>query len=410
MMLEPKKLLDGLCSKVGQFKAEEPSAGTKFRLMGLVEDILEVTAMLLQEVLEVVRREAVLDADVDINYVGMAEAVLTWELDEREGQNEEMRELTKKANEALGVLGNTLQQIDGQLKRHHKDEEYVRLYEAEKRRYMNAGTSKRARQKFDEWKEIQCYGTPTREEMEDYRMEKVLHMFEKGVFKERVEHIQRATRYPGELDFEQLDDDNPMKKTAHRHYAMLRKLVDWKDGELVVNPARVGRSFYASRKEPNAKSHRTNFLKYMHKIYLAQEEYRKLLAAQEVENKPETESLNFFAPAVRLKKLLADEWFGLLTTDENRFNKQWTEQFVEALMRSECGEQIAREWAVKEKRLTLKCMVVGVLKDVGVLKGSYNQIAKLMDMNEENPATLAKYMGLGKKQAFAEWIEGYVKK
>ena len=241
-------------------------------------------------------------------------------------------------------------------------------------------------------------------------MEKVLHMFEKGVFKERVEHIQRATRYPGELDFEQLDDDNPMKKTAHRHYAMLRKLVDWKDGELVVNPARVGRSFYASRKEPNAKSHRTNFLKYMHKIYLAQEEYRKLLAAQEVENKPETESLNFFAPAVRLKKLLADEWFGLLTTDENRFNKQWTEQFVEALMRSECGEQIAREWAVKEKRLTLKCMVVGVLKDVGVLKGSYNQIAKLMDMNEENPATLAKYMGLGKKQAFAEWIEGYVKK
>ena len=309
----------------------------------------------------------------------------------------------------MGVLGNMLKQIDEQLNRHHKDEEYVRLYEAEKRRYLNAGTSKRARQKFGEWKENSCYGHPSQEEMEDYRMEKVLHMFEKGVFRERVEHIQRATRYPGELDFEQLDDDNPMKKTAHRHYAALRKMVDWKDGELVVNPARVGRHFFACRHEPNAKSNRTNFLKYMHKIYLAQEEYRKLLAAQEVENKPETESLNFFAPAVRLKKLLADEWFGLLTTDENRFNKQWTEQFVEALMRSECGEQIAREWAVKEKRLTLKCMVVGVLKDVGVLKGSYNQIAKLMDMNEENPATLAKYMGLGKKQAFAEWIEGYVK-
>ena len=69
MTFEPKKLLDGLCSKVGQFKAEKPSAGTKFRLMGLVEDILEVTAMLLQEVLEVVRREAVLDADPDIIFV-----------------------------------------------------------------------------------------------------------------------------------------------------------------------------------------------------------------------------------------------------------------------------------------------------------------------------------------------------
>ena len=269
-MLDSKKLLDGLCAKVGQFKDEVPSAGTKFRLMGLVEDILEVTAMLLQEVLEVVRREAVLDADVDINYVEMAEAVLTWELDEREGQNEEMRELTKKANEALGELSNTLQQIDGQLKRHHKDEEYVRLYEAEKRRYMNAGTSKRARQKFDEWKEIQCYGTPTREEMEDYRMEKVLHMFEKGVFKERVEHIQRATRYPGELDFEQLES-NKITKTIYHHYAALRKLVDWKDGELVVNPARVGRHFFASRHEANAKSNRTNFLKYMHKIEMLQQ-------------------------------------------------------------------------------------------------------------------------------------------
>lgn len=270
MTFEPKKLLDGLCSKVGQFKAEEPSAGTKFRLMGLVEDILEVTAMLLQEVLEVVRREAVLDADVDINYVEMAEAVLTWELDEHEGQNEEMRELTQKANEALCELSNVLLQIDGQLKRHHKDEEYVRLYEAEKRRYMNAGTSKRARQKFDEWKEIQCYGTPTREEMEDYRMEKVLHMFEKGVFKERVEHIQRATRYPGELDFEQLES-NKITKTIYHHYAALRKLVDWKDGELVVNPARVGRHFFACRHEANAKSNRTNFLKYMHKIEMLQQ-------------------------------------------------------------------------------------------------------------------------------------------
>ena len=271
MMLEPKKLLDGLCSKVGQFKAEKPSAGTKFRLMGLVEDTLEVTAMLLQEVLEVVRREAVLDADVDIDYAEMAEAVLTWELDEHEGLNEEMHELTQKANEALGVLGNVLQQIDGQLKRHHKDEEFVRLYEAEKRRYMNAGTSTRARQRFDEWKENSCYGHPSQEDMEDYRLEKVLHLFEKGVFREQVEHVQRARRYPGELDFEQLESTK-ITKTLYHHYAVLRKMVDWKDGELVVNPARVGRHFFACRHEPNAKSNRTNFLKYMHKIGLAQEE------------------------------------------------------------------------------------------------------------------------------------------
>ena len=314
-MLDSKKLLDGLCAKVGQFKDEVPSAGTKFRLMGLVEDILEVTAMLLQEVLEVVRREAVLDADVDIDYAEMAEAVLAWELDEREGQNEEMCELTQKANEALGVLGKTLKQIDEQLNRHHKDEEYVRLYEAEKRRYLNAGTSKRARQKFGEWKENSCYGHPSQEEMEDYRMEKVLHMFEKGVFKERVEHIQRATRYPGELNFEQLDDDNPMKKTAHRHYTALRKMVDWKDGELVVNPARVGRHFYACRHEPNAKSNRTNFLKYMHKIYLAQEEMERVeVSAMEVEEERENVPDKLKIPeAENLMEALVDA--GVLTED-----------------------------------------------------------------------------------------------
>ena len=313
-MLDSKKLLDGLCAKVGQFKDEVPSAGTKFRLMGLVEDILEVTAMLLQEVLEVVRREAVLDADVDIDYAEMAEAVLAWELDEREGQNEEMCELTQKANEALGVLGNTLQQIDEQLKRHHKDEEYVRLYEAEKRRYLNAGTSKRARQKFGEWKENSCYGHPSQEEMEDYRMEKVLHMFEKGVFKERVEHIQRATRYPGELNFEQLES-NMITKTIYHHYAALRKMVDWKDGELVVNPARVGRHFYACRHEPNAKSNRTNFLKYMHKIYLAQEEMERVeVSAMEVEEERENVPDKLKTPeAENLMEALVDA--GVLNED-----------------------------------------------------------------------------------------------
>ncbi len=195
-----------------------------------------------------------------------------------------------------------------------KDEEYVRLYEAEKRRYLNAGTSKRARQKFGEWKENSCYGHPSQEEMEDYRMEKVLHMFEKGVFKECVEHIQRATHYPGELNFEQLES-NMITKTIYHHYAALRKMVDWKDGELVVNPARVGRHFYACRHEPNAKSNRTNFLKYMHKIYLAQEEMERVeVSAMEVEEERENVPDKLKTPeAENLMEALVDA--GVLNED-----------------------------------------------------------------------------------------------
>ena len=96
-----------------------------------------------------------------------------------------------------------------------------------------------------------------------------------------MEHIQRTTRYPGEFDFEQLDVDAESRKLIYKNYAVLRKLVDYTDGFLVVNAARVGQHFYASRREEKAKANRTNFLKYMHKITLAQEEYKKLQDAQQ---------------------------------------------------------------------------------------------------------------------------------
>ncbi len=411
-MIDYKTILSDLFAKIEAFKAEKPSAGTRFRLMGLVADVVEVAETMKREVLDVVSHEAVLDADVDIDYAEVAEQVLAMEFAEDATQEPVMAEQRHLANEALSELSRVLTDIDKQLTRHHSESEYTRLFEGEKRRYANSGSSGRARQKFEEWKEIMCADVLTMDEIEDYRMSKVLKMFGKGVFNTRVEQIQRAKRYPGELDFEQLDDDHPMKRTAYKHYAALRKLVDWKDGMLVLNPARIGQHFYASRHEENARQNRSSFLNYMYKITLAQEERARLVEAQAEALRQEEEAagLNLFAPTKRLKGLLAEEWFSLLTTNEGRYNQEWTEGFVEALMRSEWGEQIARDWTVKEKRLTLKCMIVGVLKDADVLKGSYNQIAKQLDLEGENPATLAKYLGMGKKQGYAEWIVDYARK
>lgn len=274
---EYKALFSNLFDKIGNSRREQPSAGTKFRLMGLAADIMETVDTMQHEVLEVVSREAVLEADADIDYGELSEQLLTLELPENGDAEDTVREQSRLVNEGLGVLSSVLLQIADQLERRHKDEEYVRLYEAEKRRYMNSGTARRSRQTFEQWKEF-CSGQPTLESVEDYRMEKLLNMFEKGVLASRVEHIQRAKRYPGEVDFDQLDDDHKMKQTAHRHYAALRKLVDFKDGCLVVDPVRAGRHFYTFRHEENAKANRTSFLKYMHKVELAQEEYRRLLS------------------------------------------------------------------------------------------------------------------------------------
>ena len=277
-MVDYKNILTGVAERLSSLREERPSAGTRYRLMGVLADIMEAVEMLSKEVLDRVSQEAVLDADVDADFDVMSEEVLSWELTIK---NDDLQEPTQQVNDALGGLSDVLTQIGSQLSRHHSNEEYARLYEQEKRRYLGSKTAKSARKTFDEWKEDQCYGTPSLEDIVDYALEKLVHMFNKGVFSARVEHIQRTTRYPGEFDFEQLDVDAESRKLIYKNYAVLRKLVDYTDGFLVVNAARVGQHFYASRREEKAKANRTNFLKYMHKITLAQEEYKKLQDAQQ---------------------------------------------------------------------------------------------------------------------------------
>ena len=276
-MVDYKNILTGVAERLSSLREERPSAGTRYRLMGVAADVAEVTEQLSKEVLERVKQEPVLDADVDVDFDALAEEVLSWEL---AATKEELLENTQMVNDALGGLNDVLTQISSQLERRHKDEAYARLYDQEKRRYLSSGTPRRLRQTFEEWLYDVCNGQPSMDDINDYVTEKLVHMFEKGVFNTKVEHIQRAARYPAEFDFSQLDDDHKLKKSIHKHYSELRKMVDYCDGCLVVNPVKVGRHFYTNRKEENAKGHRNAFLKYMYKISLAQEERRKLLETE----------------------------------------------------------------------------------------------------------------------------------
>ena len=275
--MDCKIILTGVAERLSGLREERLSAGTRYRLMGVVADIAEVTEALSEQVLERVRQEAALDVDVDVDFDVLAEEVLSWELVVPGGG---LEELTQQVNDALGGLNDVLTQISIQLERRHKDEAYARLYDQEKRRYLNSGTSRRVRQTFDEWLYDVCNGSPSMDDINDYVTEKLVHMFEKGVFNTKVEHIRRATRYPAEFDFSLLDDDHKLKKSIHKHYSELRKLVDYSDGCLVVNPVKVGRHFYTNRKEENARGHRNAFLKYMYKIDLAQQWRQKLQAAR----------------------------------------------------------------------------------------------------------------------------------
>ena len=410
MTIDYRIIFDNLFEKIANFRKETPSAGTKYRLLGLAADITEV-AVQMNHLLDKLTHEALLDADIDIDYAQLAEQVLSMDVPHPANGDEEMVQNAELVHNAISTLNGVLENIAQQLERRHKDDEYERLYAEVYKGYQASRTATTARKTFDEWKDFECGGQPSVEQIEDYIFEKLTKMVDENVLASSVEHINRVKRYPGELNLDRFDDDAKYSKIIYRHYDALRKIVDYSDGCLVVNAVKVGRYFYASRHEANAKTHRRNFLKYMHKIEMAQVEYRRLKQAQaEAANAPEPEQLNYFAPTKHIALLLQDEWFELLSTNEKLYTKQWRQQMVEALMATEWGELIARDWTTSDKRLTLKCMIVGCLKDVGVIKGSYNQIAKLLDLDDEKPdTTLAKYLGMGKKQPYFEWISDYVK-
>lgn len=405
MKIDLKETIAGLFETIERVRVEKVTAGSKFRLMGLVADVTEVNETLMKEVVEVVSREAVLDADTEIDYAEQAERVLAMELT---AARDDLVENTQLVNEALGVLSSTLGRIADQLARHHSNEEYARLYDQEKRRYLGSKMAKSARKTFDEWKEDQCYGTPSLEDIDDYLTEKLVHMFEKGVFSARVEHVQRTTRYPGEFDFEQLDVDSETRKRIYKNYAVLRKLVDYADGFLVVNAARVGQHFYASRHEEKAKANRTNFLKYMQKIDLVQQERRQLMEAATQGGQTASQGLNYFAPAKNMKVLLSEEWFEIHRT-EKRYDQRWTEDFVNALMKSEHRDYLATEWAKDKRQDYIRGCVLGLLREGGVIRGSMDSIARSANVCD-NYRTFSRYMGQCRQEPFAEWVLDYFRK
>ncbi len=119
--------------------------------------------------------------------------------------------------------------------------------------------------------------------------------------------------------------------------------------------------------------------------------------------------LNYFAPRKNLQELLQQKWFEECRTSK-AYDAQWTDKFVKALMESEWKKSIAMDWTAEGERS--KCMqirgcVIGLLKDNGVLKGSYDSIAKATNL-VENHRSLSRYLGKGKRQPYAEWVKAYV--
>lgn len=441
------KIVTGLLESISGFRKKRPSASRKVHLVGLIAETAEVIHLLRSGVLEYVRRHIVLETSWHIDFVQLSDDLLQLELPAEDQssvkgddvwtelttadslEHTDVETIAQTATMIKGcislpylqlcqIFNNTLSTLSGlcleiadEQMRHRTDEEYETLYYDEVKRFNLSKKGRDARGSYAGWRENETYGRPDLDELNEYRFEKLDKLLDIPIFAKKAAHIRKPYKFADEIDFDSIEDPEQRKKKI-KLYAALRKYVDFKDGFLVVNAYHMGHFFYTTKDEPGMKDQRTLILKYMKKIELAQADMQKVAAElEELASRKNQgrEEINLFAPGKSTKQLLRGEWFSVLTVDERKYDVKWTDAIIDGLMDSKWGLLIAQDWEQKEKRMMLKCMIVGLLKDNGVIKGSYNQIAKLLEMEGENPSTLAKYMGMGKKQPFAEWVENYVK-
>ena len=406
MICEYMTRLDDLIKRISGLKERWRSAGRPLYVSSLVADAAELTESLNTDVLERVSHDILLEA-YEGNYTAQAEqmqALVPVKVLQADAEDEAV---CLQLDEALNRLVGVLTQIAAHLERRHSKDEYARLYEAEKRRYLGSGTASRARQRFDDWKEDSCFGQPSIDDIDNYFLEKLVHLFEQGALDSKAEHIKKPRSFPGEVDFEQLDESKEKKAMFRKHYAALRSLTDWQDGYLVVDPLRVGQFFFSSREETNAKSHRNVLLKYLHKIDMVQQVRKKLLEAERGGEGADGQ-LNYFAPEKNLKVLLSEEWFEIHRTDKG-YDHRWTNDFVNALMASEHRDYIATEWGKNKRQDYIRGCVLGLLKEGGIIKGSMDSIARSAGVCE-NYRTFSKYMGQCRQEPYAQWVQDYFTK
>jgi hypothetical protein len=125
------------------------------------------------------------------------------------------------------------------------------------------------------------------------------------------------------------------------------------------------------------------------------------------ENTESLENTKYFAPYFHLSKMLGEEWFKKNRADA-KYNEQWAEKFIEGLLGSEFGLQIAKYW--KDCGNQIKGYVIGCLKEAGVFKENVSNDSLARDAGiMSNTRTFGKYIGKESlEQPYAEWIKEHV--
>lgn len=254
-------------------KERRLSAGRRLLLQSIVADIDELCTLLKNEVHERVSREIWLEADEGIDYASLADQLQRLQPVELVKAVADEEEAVGGLNRAVEALSDLLFSIADALDRHHSNEDYLKLFDDQMKLFVRLRYKNVAKQSYTRWCEKDCLGSPTIEDLEEYRSVRLMKLFRTGIYKERVSTMARGKHYDNEVVFQVPDDDKVLsQKDIHKHYYCLRKMCDYENHQLKMNPLQVGIYFYTHRKDENAKEHRKAFLKYMTEVEMAQQQ------------------------------------------------------------------------------------------------------------------------------------------
>ena len=275
--MEFNKIIIGLKESLSGLKNKRPSAGRGLLMMSIKADIEELIPILRRDVLEPVSQKIVLDADEGIDYAAQAESLQALLPVDLLSPTAEEGDICRQLQEQVEAMTDLLFNIADALDRHYKDEDYIKLYDDEVKAFVRKRGRKKAVQLYMQWREKECLGKPTMEDLEDYRARELIKLFKAGMFSEDVAVTQRAKHYAEELVIQVPENDDQLSsKNIHKYYHCLRKLCDYNNQCLEVIPLKAGIYFYTHRKDKNAAEHRSDFVKYMTKTEIVQQEMTEM--------------------------------------------------------------------------------------------------------------------------------------
>ena len=208
-----------------------------------------------------------------------------------------------------------------------------------------------------------------------------------------------------------LDPDYKTPDNLKKLWAKLKKFIELKENVMLVPKRGLIRKHVLKHFDELNGDHFSALFRLEKLLTLMHQDMVKLkpeLAKHLVNNTIQKEEKNYFAIVKNLSEKLMKDWFWDYRTGK-KYNRSWIENFLNALMESEWGDAIFKDWRRESSRLKLICKIIGTLIDANVLDVSYNAVAPMLNQEELPSETLANYIGLGKKQDYFTWICEYVK-